>query len=134
MVFSLKNESVKFNKLNFVSYKKDELNLSGNLRLAGPVVLKGEVVLANPPFRGEIYVCNKDKQNRFIFPVEVESNWSDPEFNIPKSALKKFASNTFDCQKKKAEEKAKKKIKKEIKKIQKDLEGDLENKVKDLFR
>lgn len=131
VAFAMKKEVAKFSALNMKSYQNDELNLKGDIKLSGPVNLSGNIALGSAVMGGDVYDCNKDKSGRLIVPVEVKSNWMDPAFNVPKGALKTFASRTLNCQKKKLEKSVKNKVKKEAKKF---LENELKDKVKDLFK
>ncbi|NQZ00405.1 MAG: hypothetical protein HRT45_07010 [Bdellovibrionales bacterium] len=134
LAYILKNEVMKVSKLDLVSFNKDEFKLKGTLKLAGPVDLKGSVILSKPPFKGEVYECNTDKQGRMTFPVVVKANWMDPDFTVPKQSLDALLSNTLKCQQKKLEKQVKKEADKKLKDVKKKVEGQLQDAVKDLFK
>ena len=134
LAYILKNEVMKVSKLDLVSFNKDEFKLKGTLKLAGPVDLKGSVILSKPPFKGEVYECNTDKQGRMTFPVVVKANWMDPDFTVPKQSLDALLSNTLKCQQKKLEKQVKKEADKKLKDVKKKVEGQLQDAVKDLCK
>jgi hypothetical protein len=124
IIYDLKKQVMKLSQLDLLSYNKDQFLLKGTLKLAGPVDLKGNLILSKPPFGGEVYECNKDKQGRISFPVVVKANWMSPDFTVPKQSLDALFNKTLNCQKKKLEQQAKKEADKKIKEVKKNLEGE----------
>lgn len=134
LIAAFADGSVKLNKLDIQSIKKDQLQLKGQMDIEGGVNLRGAMSLAKPPMGGDIYLCNADKMGRFVVPIFVKGRWNQPSFSFASSTIEALVKKTLTCQVRREKKKVQQKLDKELEGARESLTKDLENQAKDKLK
>jgi hypothetical protein len=129
-VFDFNKSVLNFKTLHVFTPDRNELKVSGYVKVDKHIDLQGNAYIANAPVSGPVMEANSDSTGRFILPVHFTGLVTNPELNITQETLQKIASNTAGNETKKLKAQLQGRAQQEIKKQQDSLKNQLQDEAK----
>lgn len=128
--FSMSKGKIFFKKFDILTPENNQLNCEGYIDLELNCSLDGNVYLSKAPVRGSVFLANRDKQGRFMAPVQIRGNLLKPSFVFARETVDQLISRALRYETLKVREKARDELERRAIIEKENLKKKIKNKVK----